>query len=377
MAGPLDGLRVIEFVGKGPGPFAAMMLADMGADVASIRRPLEEEPRPDPGFDFVARGRTEFGVDLKSPDGRDVVLGLIGAADALIEGYRPGVMERLGLGPDVCLARNPRLVYGRITGWGQDGGLAPRPGHDINYIAQAGVLGAIGRAGGPPTVPLNLVGDYGGGGMLIAFGIVCGAWEAARSGRGQIIDAAMADGAAVLMTQMFALRAAGQWNDARGTNIIDSGAPYYDVYRTKDGKYVSVGSNERKFFDELMRKLDLDPASVADHRDPSCWPRLREDLERIFASRTRDEWCDLLGGADCCFAPVLSMDEAWRDPYNLARERFVSHPGGAMQPAPAPRFSRTRPELRTVPPAEAGARDLADRWGLAVDVAKQLTELVI
>lgn len=371
MTGPLDGLRVVEFVGKGPGPFAAMMLADMGADVVSLRRPEEEGPGNDPAHDFVGRGRRDFRVDLKSPEGVAAALDLLSASDALIEGYRPGVMERLGLGPKECLERNPRLIYGRITGWGQDGGLAQRPGHDINYIAQAGVLGAIGRAGVAPTVPLNLVGDYGGGGMLLAFGIVCGLWESARSGVGQVIDAAMADGAAVLMTQMFALRAAGNWRDERGTNIIDSGAPYYDVYRTKDGKYVSIGANERKFFDVLMRALELDPSAVTDHRDPACWPDLRAMFEQKFSSGTRDEWCDLLRDLDSCFAPVLSMEEALADPHNCARNRFVPH-GGGLQPAPAPRFSRTEPRLRTMPSGEDAIRQLIEQWGVAESVSEHL-----
>jgi alpha-methylacyl-CoA racemase len=352
--GPLAGITVIEIAGIGPGPFCGMMLADMGADVIRIDRAENVQGGdPDqPPADLLARGRRSVGVDLKNPDGVEVVLGLVERADALIEGFRPGVTERLGIGPDDCLARNPRLVYGRMTGWGQDGPYAPAAGHDINYIALAGALEPIGRRGEAPMPPLNLVGDFGGGGMLLAFGVVCGVVEAQRSGRGQVIDAAMVDGAAVLMTMTHALRAMGIWHDERGTNMLDTGAHFYDVYETSDGKYVSIGSIEPQFYAELLRLTGLEAEELPWQHDRAEWPALKERLAAIFRTRTRDEWCALMEGTDVCFAPVLAIPEAVEHPHNVARGTFVDV-AGIRQPGPAPRFDRTPPQISR-PPAHAG-----------------------
>jgi alpha-methylacyl-CoA racemase len=308
------------------------------------------------------------GVDLKAPEGVEAVLRLVESADALIEGFRPGVTERLGLGPDTCLARNPRLVYGRMTGWGQDGPYASAAGHDINYIALAGALEGIGRQGQPPTPPLNLVGDFGGGGLLLAFGIACALFEASRSGEGQVVDAAMVDGAANLMSMFFGFRAMGMWSPERGTNLLDTGAHFYDVYECADGRYVSIGSIEPQFYAELLKRtgLDGDP-ELAHQMDRSRWPVLKEKLAEVFRSRTRDEWCEEMEGTDVCFAPVLSMEEAPGHPHNVARGTFATR-DGLVQPAPAPRFSRTAPALDR-PPAFPGQHTdevLAD-WGFPPD----------
>jgi alpha-methylacyl-CoA racemase len=352
--GPLDGITVIELAGIGPGPFCGMMLADMGADVIRVDRAgsVSGGDPERPPADLLARGRRSIGVDLKSPEGVEVVLGLVEKADALIEGFRPGVTERLGLGPDECLARNPALVYGRMTGWGQDGPYASAAGHDINYIALAGALEPIGRAGQPPTVPLNLVGDFGGGGMLLAFGIACGIIEAQRNGRGQVVDAAMVDGAASLMTMFHAFRAMGIWSDERGTNMLDSGAHYYDVYETADGKYVSIGSIEPQFYAELLRLTGLEGEDLPRQNDKAEWPALKERLAAIFRSRTRAEWDELMEHTDVCYAPVLSLPEAVTHPHNVARGTFVEV-AGIPQPGPAPRFSRTSTGVPT-PPAHPG-----------------------
>jgi alpha-methylacyl-CoA racemase len=352
--GPLSGITVIEIAGIGPGPYCGMMLADMGADVIRIDRAgsVQGGDPERPPADFLARGRRSVGVDLKSPDGVEVVLSLVETADALFEGFRPGVTERLGIGPDECLARNPRLVYGRMTGWGQEGPYASTAGHDINYIALAGALDHIGRAGQPPTPPLNLVGDFGGGGLLLAFGIVAGLLEARASGKGQVIDAAMVDGAASLMTMTHSFRAMGIWNDERGTNMLDTGAHFYDVYETSDGRYVSIGSIEPQFYAELLRLTGLDGEDLPWQQDRSQWPGLKERLAAIFRTRTRDEWCELMEGTDVCFAPVLSIPEAYEHPHNVARGTFVEV-AGLRQPGPAPRFSRTTPEV-SGPPAHAG-----------------------
>ena len=352
--GPLAGITVIEIAGIGPGPFCGMMLADLGADVIRIDRAgaVRGGDPERPPADLLARGRRSVGVDLKSPDGVEVVLGLVERADALIEGFRPGVTERLGIGPDECLARNPKLVYGRMTGWGQDGPYASTAGHDINYISLAGALDSIGRRGEAPVPPLNLVGDFGGGGMLLAFGLVAGLLEAQRSGQGQVIDAAMVDGAASLMTMMHSFRAMGIWNDERGTNMLDSGAHYYDVYETADGKYVSVGSIEPQFYAELLRLTGLEGEALPGQHDRNEWPALKERMAAIFATRTRDEWCEIMEGTDVCFAPVLSMAEAPRHPHNVHRGTFVEV-AGITQPGPSPRFSRTPGAVRT-PPAHAG-----------------------
>jgi alpha-methylacyl-CoA racemase len=349
--GPLAGITVVEIAGIGPGPFCAMMLADMGAEVIRVDR-AENVAGGDPASppaDLNNRGRRSVGVDLKNPDGVAVVLDLVERADALIEGFRPGVAERLGVGPEECLARNPKLVYGRMTGWGQDGPLAGAAGHDINYIALAGALDPIGRRGEAPVPPLNLVGDYGGGGMLLAFGVVCGVLEAQRSGQGQVVDAAMVDGAAVLMTMTHALRAMGIWSDERGTNMLDTGAHFYNVYETADGQYVSIGSIEPQFYAELLRLTGLEDEELPWQHDRQQWPALKERLAAIFKTKTRDEWSELMEGTDVCFAPVLSIPEAIEHPHNVDRRTFVEV-AGIPQPGPAPRFSRTEPEIVSPPP---------------------------
>jgi alpha-methylacyl-CoA racemase len=369
MPGPLAGLRIIEIAGIGPGPFCAMMLSDMGADVIRVDRAqnvMGGDPATPPA-DVLNRGRRSIGVDLKHPDGVETILSLIETADGLIEGFRPGVMERLGIGPDAALARNPKLVYGRMTGWGQDGPYAPTAGHDINYIALAGALDPIGRKGEAPVPPLNLVGDFGGGGMLLAYGLVCGLLSAQRTGEGQVVDAAMVDGSAVLTTMFHAFRAMGIWEDARGSNMLDTGAHYYDVYETADGKYVSIGSIEPQFYKELLRLTGLEGEELPFQHDKSQWPAMKERLAGIFRTKSRAEWCDLMEGTDVCFAPVLSMGEAPLHPHNVHRGTFVEL-DGAVQPAPAPRFSAT-PVAVQRPPAHAGQHTdevLAD-WGFDAD----------
>ena len=352
--GPLEGIRVIELAGIGPGPFCAMVLSDMGAEVLRIDRAdrVTGQDGERPPADVLNRGRRSVGVDLKQPAAVDAVLRLVERADVLIEGFRPGVTERLGLGPDVCLARNPRLIYGRMTGWGQEGPLASAAGHDINYISLAGVLHAIGRSGQPPAPPMNLVGDFGGGGLILAFGIACALVERARSGQGQVIDAAMVDGAALLMAAIHGLRAMGAWKEERGANMLDSGAHFYDAYETKDGKYVSVGSIEPQFYELLLKHSGLAGEELPPQRDQRHWPRMKARLTEIFRTRTRDEWCAIMEGTDVCFAPVLSMSEAYAHPHNVARGTFVSV-AGVQQPGPAPRFSRT-PGVIGRPPARPG-----------------------
>jgi alpha-methylacyl-CoA racemase len=335
--GALAGLKIVEIAGIGPGPFAAMMLADHGAEVVRVERP----GTPADPTDILTRSRTVVHADLKTAEGVARVRGLARTADALIEGFRPGVMERLGLGPDVLLADNPRLVYARVTGWGQEGPLARAAGHDIDYIALAGVLNALGRAGEKPTPPINLVGDFGGGGMMAAFGILAGLLSARATGRGQVVDCAMADGASLLMSMMWGFRAKGIWSDARGTNYLDTGAPYYDTYETADGKHVAIGAIEPPFHAELLKRtgLDADPL-FADQNGEDGREQRRAAFAALFARRTRDEWCALLEGTDACFAPVLSYDEAPAHPHNRARRAFLDI-AGVTQPAPAPRFSRT------------------------------------
>lgn len=376
MSGPLAGIKIIELAGIGPGPFCAMMLADMGAEVIRVDRAqnvMGGDPDAPPA-DVMNRGRRSIGVDLKNPDGVETVLSLLESADALIEGFRPGVMERLGLGPDVVLARNPKLVYGRMTGWGQDGPYAPTAGHDINYIALAGALEPIGRRGEAPVPPLNLVGDFGGGGMLLAFGIVCGILNARTTGEGQVIDAAMVDGAAVLTTMFHAFRAMGMWNDERGTNMLDTGAHFYDVYETADGKYVSIGSIEPQFYAVLLRLTGLEGEELPWQHDRDEWPALKERLAAIFKTKTRDEWCELMEGTDVCFAPVLSLAEAPQHPHNVHRETFIEV-AGVVQPAPAPRFSRT-PTETPAPPAHAGQHtdEVLSEWGFAPERIAELRE---
>jgi alpha-methylacyl-CoA racemase len=373
MAGPLAGLRIVELAGIGPGPFAAMMLADMGAEVLRVDR-AQAVGDPAPAWDVNARGRRSVGIDLKHPQGRDAVLRLVERADALIEGFRPGVTERLGLGPDECLARRPTLVYGRMTGWGQGGPHAQAAGRDINYVALSGTLAMIGRAGEPPVPPLTLVGDFGGGGMLLAFGVVCGVVEAARSGRGQVVDAAMVDGAALLAGMMHGLRAAGQWGE-RGTNLLDSGAWFYEVYETADGRYVSLGAIDGGSRAELLLRIgladDVDGGGpVPDADDRASWPAMKARVAALMRTKTRDEWCALLDGTDACFAPVLDPGEAPEHPHLRKRGTFTEV-GGIVQPAPAPRFSRTPGAVTARPPAPGEHTDeaLAD-WGFTpVEIA--------
>ena len=351
--GPLAGLRIVEVAGIGPGPFAAMVLADLGADVVRVDR--VDGVGADPGsarYDILGRGRRSVAVDLKAPGGTDVVLRLVAGADALIEGFRPGVAERLGIGPAACLARNPRLVYGRMTGWGQDGPLAERAGHDITYAAVAGALAHIGRAGQPPTPPLNLVADFGGGGMLLALGLVAALLHAQRTGEGQVVDAAMVDGTALLMAPFHGASAMGFWSDERGTNLLDSGAPFYDVYRCADGAEIAVGAIEPQFFATLLDVLELEPGSLPDQQDRAGWPTLRAALTTAFAARSRAEWLERAEGRDACLAPVLTMREAWEHEHLGARGTFVDV-DGVPQPAPAPRFSVTQARIER-PPAVAG-----------------------
>jgi len=375
--GPLAGVRVLEFEAIGPGPFCGMMLADMGADVLLVDRTGESglglgSRR---AFDPMLRGRRSVTLDIKTPAGVAAALALVAKADAVIEGFRPGVMERAGLGPDVLLARNPRLVIGRMTGWGQDGPLAPRAGHDINYIALSGALHAIGRAGGAPVPPLNLVGDFGGGGMLLAFGIACALVEAQRSGKGQVVDAAMTEGAALLTTMFWGMQAARLWSDARGGNILDSGAPWYDAYETRDGRHVAIGSIEAKFYAELLARLGLAGEALPAQHDRAGWPQLRERFAAVFRTRTRDEWCEVFAGSDACFAPVLTFAEAAQHPHAVARAAHV-RVGDVTQPAPAPRFSRTPGAVRGAPP-ERGARgrDALVDWGFTGAQVDELAAL--
>ncbi len=340
MSGPLSGIRVIELGGIGPGPYGSMLLADAGAEVLRITRPETPGGLGTAGSDLLLRSRRSVGVDLKSEGGVALVLELVERADALVEGFRPGVAERMGLGPDPCLVRNPRLVYGRMTGWGQDGPWSGVAGHDINYIAIAGALWPIGREGERPVPPLNLVGDFGGGGMLLAFGVASALVEAARSGQGQVVDVAMLDGAASLTTMLHSHRALGAWRDERGVNILDSGAPFYEVYETKDGGYFAVGAIEPQFYAALVRGLGLDPADLPAQMDRSGWRATKERFAAIFKSRTRNEWCEVFDGVDACATPVLSPAEAPAHPHVAARGTFRTL-GGVDQPAPAPRFTRT------------------------------------
>jgi alpha-methylacyl-CoA racemase len=346
---PLSGVRVLEVAGIGPGPFAGMMLADMGADVIRIDRVSQVALGADldPGRDVLARGRRSVGLDLKQTEGVRAALALVEQADVLIEGFRPGVAERLGLGPERCLERNPRLVYGRMTGWGQDGPWADRAGHDIDYIALAGALRPVGPAGEPPPVPLNYVADFGGGGMLLAFGVVCALLERERSGAGQVVDAAMVDGTAALTAMFHGMLAMGLWTEDREANLLDGGAPFYRSYRCADGEFVAVGALEPQFYAELLRVLDLDPQEWPQH-DPQRWPDQAAALAEIFAGRSRDEWAAAFEGTDACVAPVLSLTEAPQHPHLAARGTFVEL-DGLLQPAPAPRYSRSRTALSRPP----------------------------
>jgi alpha-methylacyl-CoA racemase len=374
-AGPLAGIRVVEIGSIGPGPFCAMILADLGADVLRVDR-LSGAGLVGPSSDFstelLNRGRRSMSLDLKHPDGAEVVLKLVEQADALIEGFRPGVTERLGIGPDDCFARNPRLIYGRMTGYGQDGPMAQAVGHDLNYIAQAGVLGLIGRAGQPPTPPLSLVGDFGGGGLLLALGILAAIVERSVSGQGQVVDAAMVEGAALLATPFFGYLQTGAWNPERGTNIVDSGAPFYDAYECADGRYVTVAAMEPKFYAALVELLQL--TDLPDQHDQARWPEMKERFAAAIKTRTRDAWCALAAGVEACVAPVLGADEVASDEHLRARKAFVEA-DGIVQPAPAPRFSRTPAALSRRPPVpgEHTAEALAD-WGFTAKAIAGLQE---
>ncbi|WP_434440574.1 CaiB/BaiF CoA transferase family protein [Lentzea sp. E54] len=345
--GPLAGLRVVELAGLAPAPFGCMVLADLGADVIQVHKPGSRSTVPG---DFLGRNRRSIAIDTRRPEGAELVLRLVEQSDVLVEGFRPGVTERLGIGPAQCLARNPRLVYGRMTGWGQDGPLAQRAGHDINYIAIAGALEPLGRAGGPPSFPINLLGDFGGGGLLLALGVLAALYERERSGRGQVVDAAMVDGTALLTTFLHGMRSAGMWPGGRGENMLDGGVPFYDVYEAADGRYVAVGALEEKFYADLVRVLGLEDAPS--RNDPANWPELRERIAAAVKTRPRDEWADLARDTDACLAPVLTPAEATRHPYNAARSTFVDV-SGSLHPAPAPRFDRT-PTAVPTPPVSTG-----------------------
>jgi alpha-methylacyl-CoA racemase len=376
MSGPLEGIRIVELAGLGPAPFAGMMLADAGADIIRIDRSerAQHPPNQDPHVDLMNRGRRSVAADLKHPDAVALVLRLVEGADGLMEGFRPGVAERLGIGPEQCLARNPRLAYGRMTGWGQDGPMAQAAGHDIDYIALSGALEAIGRAGERPVPPLNLVGDFGGGGMLLAYGMVAAILGARTTGRGQVIDAAMVDGAAALMTMTYTLRSAGIWQDVRGTNMLDTGAHFYEVYETSDGGYLGVGAIEPQFYAELMQLLGLGDEDLSTQMDRTTWPAMKERFAAIFATRTRAQWEEVFAGSDACVAPVLSAAEAPEHPHNKVRGTFTEV-AGVVQPSPAPRFLSTPGEIRWPPPnpGQHGDEALAD-WGFATDEVAGLRE---
>lgn len=371
--GPLEGVKIIEVGGIGPGPFCGMMLSDMGADIVRIERKgglsLSE-----PKYDILTRNRRSVFIDLRKPQGVATALKIIEQVDALQEGFRPGVMEKLGLGPDVCLKRNPKLVYGRMTGWGQEGPLAKAAGHDINYISMSGALHAIGRKGEKPVPPLNLVGDFGGGGMMLAFGMACALFESQKTGQGQVVDAAMVDGSAALMSIIYGLKAAGLWMDRCGINLLDSGAHFYDTYETADGKYISIGSIEPQFYALLLELAEIEDPEFENQLDFTRWPDLKIKLEALFKTKTRDAWCAIMEGTDICFAPVLSLDEAPEHPHNQARKTFVEMEG-VLQPAPAPRFSRTPPEIKTAPPVPGqDTQRVLEDFGLTLDEIEDLKQ---
>jgi len=365
--GTLSGYKIVEFAGIGPAPMCAMLLADMGADVLRIDRAEDAAlgVALETKYSLLSRGRKSVAIDLKKPAGVAAAMKLIEKADALLEGFRPQVMERLGLGPDQCLKRNPRLIYGRMTGWGQEGPLAHAAGHDINYIALSGVLASIGRRGEAPVPPLNLVGDFGGGGLYLALGVVAGLLEAQKSGKGQVVDSAMVDGAASLLTAIYGMHASGMWSEQRGENILDTGAHFYDVYETKDGQYVSIGSIEAKFYAELLKRAGLESQEMPRQMDRKAWPDLKEKFAALFKAKTRDEWCKIMEGSDICFAPVLSMAEAPSHPHNQHRGTFVEVEG-VVQPGPAPRFSRTPSKIQR-PPSKPGehTEEALHEWGFS------------
>jgi alpha-methylacyl-CoA racemase len=372
--GTLSGYKIVEFAGIGPAPMCAMLLADMGADVLRIDRAEDAALgiSLDAKYSLLSRGRKSVAIDLKKPEGVAAAMKLVEKADALLEGFRPQVMERLGLGPDECLKRNPKLIYGRMTGWGQEGPLAHAAGHDINYIALSGVLASIGRRGEAPVPPLNLVGDFGGGGLYLALGVVAGLLEAQKSGKGQVVDSAMVDGAASLLTAIYGMQASGMWSDKRGDNILDTGAHFYDVYETKDGEYVSIGSIEPKFYAELLKRSGLEGQEMPRQMDRKAWPDLKEKFEALFKTKTRDEWCKIMEGSDICFAPVLSMAEAPSHPHNVQRGTFVEVEG-VVQPGPAPRFSRTPSKIQR-PPAKPGehTEEALSEWGFSASELEKL-----
>ena len=368
--GPLAGIRIVEVAGLGAGPFCAMMLADMGADVVRVDRPT-----PAPYSGVLGRSRRSIAIDLKAEAGRSLLLDLVGRADGLIEAFRPGVAERLGFGPDACLAVNPRLIYGRATGWGQEGPWRMMAGHDINYIALSGVLSMVGRPGGAPVPPLNLVGDFGGGGMMLAFGMVCAMLEARLSGTGQVVDGAMIDGSALLATMFFEMMARGMWSGARGTNALDGGAPYYDSYETADGKWVAVGAVESQFWAAFVELLGIDGPDLPEQMNQDTWPALRARIAGAIARRTRDEWAELAAGTDTCLTPVLTPLEVRDHPHNRERAGYVMV-GDSLQPSPAPRFSRTAPSDPTPPPTVgADAHAILADWGFGDDEIAQLEQV--
>jgi alpha-methylacyl-CoA racemase len=362
--GPLHGLKIIELAGIGPGPYAAMLLADMGAEVVRVERPGPPASSVPPDKDVLRRNRRSVIVNLQHPDGVRTVLSMAAKADVLLEGFRPGVTEHLGLGPEDCWAVNPRLVYGRMTGWGQSGPLARSAGHDIGYIALTGALASIGRVDGAPVPPVNLVGDFGGGSTFLVMGVLAALWEADRSGQGQVVDAAIVDGASSLTALLHGLMAAGQWTDRRGLNFLDTGVPWYDTYETADGQWMAAGALEPKFYAEFTRLLGLSDDVAAFRNDPSMWPQLRAAIAQAFSARTRSEWTAVFEGTDACVAPVLSLIEAAHHPHLAARETFIDI-GGVTQPAPAPRFSRTAAPTPTPPRAiGAGTVDVLHDWGI-------------
>ena len=374
--GPLEGKKIIEIAGIGPGPFCAMVLSDLGAEVIRVDRvsAVPDEFPATPGVDLLNRGRKSVAFDLKNQEGIKALLRLVEEADALIEGFRPGVAERLGIGPEECLGRNPRLVYGRMTGWGQTGPYSNMAGHDINYIALSGVLGTIGREGEPPVPPVNLVGDFGGGGMLLALGICAAFVEVQTSGKGQVVDAAMTDGSALLATMIHTFLSMGVWGD-RGTNMLDTGAPFYDVYECADGEYISLGSIEPQFYAELLRITGLDQEELPKQMDRSQWPKMKLKIAETIRSKTRDQWVELMEGTDVCFAPVLSPSEACAHPHNVERETFVEV-AGIIQPAPAPRFSRT-PGVIDGPPPHPGehTEEVLSSWGFSENEIQNLRNI--
>ena len=374
--GPLEGKKIIEIAGIGPGPFCAMVLSDLGAEVIRVDRvsAVPNEFPSTPGIDLLNRGRKSVAFDLKNQEGIKALLRLVEEADALIEGFRPGVAERLGIGPEECLERNPRLVYGRMTGWGQTGPYSSMAGHDINYIALSGVLGAIGREGEAPVPPVNLVGDFGGGGMLLALGICAAFVEVQTSGKGQVVDAAMTDGSALLATMIHTFLSMGVWGD-RGTNMLDTGAPFYDVYECADGEYISLGSIEPQFYAELLRITGLDQEELPKQMDRSQWPKMKEKIAETIRTKSRDQWVELMEGTDVCFAPVLSPSEAYAHPHNVERETFIEV-AGVKQPAPAPRFSRT-PGAIDGPPPHPGehTEEVLSSWGFSENEIQNLRKI--